>query len=380
MRLSSKIAQLSMTKGIGWLSRAYLSRNRKESDNLIRLNIYSHYSRIPFSQVYPYIYFEKELLERYNTSIRVFNIEDYTRYSKNLEHFADIFIIQPWFTEDKIKVSRILSLIKNNNPVAVTCFLDSFAHNDLRFAEKIDPYTDFYVKKSIFNDKSLYTQAQFGDTNLTNYYGSLFGLKQELVDWKVPLSTLRKLRLSPNFFTSPNLLPSFKNGDPPLFEERDINMHARLSTKGSEWYSAMRQKAIDEVLRLKLPHTVIETGVGWTQYMTEMHRSKLCFSPFGYGELCWRDIEAFQTGAVLVKPDMSHLATLPDLYVPYETYLPVAWDFSDLQEVASQALADDALRERIATTAFQRVASYLRSGAFIDDISFMFEPIRRADS
>ena len=39
--------------------------------------------------------------------------------------------------------------------------------------------------------------------------------------------------------------------------------------------------------------------------------SKLCFSPFGYGEVCWRDFEAMSTGAVLVKPDMSHLQARP---------------------------------------------------------------------
>jgi hypothetical protein len=35
--------------------------------------------------------------------------------------------------------------------------------------------------------------------------------------------------------------------------------------------------------------------------------SKLCFSPFGYGELCWRDIEGLSDGGCLIKPDMGHL-------------------------------------------------------------------------
>ena len=59
------------------------------------------------------------------------------------------------------------------------------------------------------------------------------------------------------------------------------------------------------------------------------------------------------TGAVLVKPDMSHLETLPDLYRPGETYLPVRWDFSDLGDVVGSALADADLRRRLATAGLE---------------------------
>ena len=52
-------------------------------------------------------------------------------------------------------------------------------------------------------------------------------------------------------------------------------------------------------------------------------------SPFGWGELCLRDYEAVLGGALLLKPDMSHLETWPDVFVPHDTYAPFDWDATD---------------------------------------------------
>ena len=78
---------------------------------------------------------------------------------------------------------------------------------------------------------------------------------------------------------------------------------------------------------MRIDPTTPKDRIAQMRFLEEMRQSKLCWSPFGYGELCWRDIEAYMTGAVLIKPDVSHLGSLPDLYRPHETYLPVRWDF-----------------------------------------------------
>ena len=38
------------------------------------------------------------------------------------------------------------------------------------------------------------------------------------------------------------------------------------------------------------------------------------------------------SGCVLIKPDMSHLETWPDFYIPNLTYIPFKWDLSDFRE------------------------------------------------
>ena len=63
-----------------------------------------------------------------------------------------------------------------------------------------------------------------------------------------------------------------------------------------------------------------------------MRRSKCTLSPYGMGELCFRDFEIIKFGSIMIKPDMSRILTSPNIYIPYETYIPCALDWSDLIE------------------------------------------------
>ena len=70
----------------------------------------------------------------------------------------------------------------------------------------------------------------------------------------------------------------------------------------------------------------------------------MAVSPFGWGEPSYKDYQIVINGAALLKPDLSHMATWPDLYVAGETYLPFKWDCSDLEDVLEDALAGDKWR------------------------------------
>jgi hypothetical protein len=77
----------------------------------------------------------------------------------------------------------------------------------------------------------------------------------------------------------------------------------------------------------------IATGknVSKARYWKELRDSKLSISPFGWGEICYRDFETFIAGSVLIKPLMSHLETYPNLFIENETYVPVSWDLHGLE-------------------------------------------------
>ena len=68
------------------------------------------------------------------------------------------------------------------------------------------------------------------------------------------------------------------------------------------------------------------------QYFYELERSRFSFSPFGWGEVNIRDFESIIAGAVLIKPDMSHIDTYPNIYQRDHSYIPIKWDLSDLEE------------------------------------------------
>ena len=68
------------------------------------------------------------------------------------------------------------------------------------------------------------------------------------------------------------------------------------------------------------------------EFADVMRKSKCTLSPYGMGELCFRDFEIIQFGSVMIKPDMSNVLTYPNIYKPYETYVPCKLDWSDLIE------------------------------------------------
>jgi len=105
------------------------------------------------------------------------------------------------------------------------------------------------------------------------------------------------------------------------------------------------------------------------EYILELMRSKVTFSPFGWGEVCFRDYEAVACGSLLVKPSMAHLITSPNIYIEYETYVPVRWDLSDCAQTIDHYLRHPADAERIARNAQRVLRDYFAEGRFVDDVA-----------
>jgi spore maturation protein CgeB len=93
----------------------------------------------------------------------------------------------------------------------------------------------------------------------------------------------------------------------------------------------------------------------------------MVLSPFGWGEVCIRDYEAVACGAMLIKPDMSHVHTNPDIFRANETYVPVKWDFSDLADKVDYYMLRPNEAKRIAQAGRQRLLKYFNRMEFLDD-------------
>lgn len=339
----------------------------------IRCAVFYEPNRVCFSQVFPFLFFAEALRRAHGVEVRLFPIDRLPHLSRRTRAQIDVALVQIWFTYLSARAKNVFEKLLEANPSCRIAYLDPFAHNDLRAARHVSDYVTFYVKKALFRDRSLYLRAFRGDTNLTEHYSDLYGLPAEPVDWETPPAVLDKLRLGPGFFTGPTLLQPFLD-DAPVAPQRarSLDVHARLETKGSEWYRLMREDALRRLEGAPALRTATGTGLSWGAFMREMGDAKLCLSPFGYGEVCWRDVEAFLTGSVLIKQDMSHLETGPELYLPGETYLPVRWDFADLRETIDAALADPDRCEAIAARGRALVRDYLAQERFVDDMAFLF--------
>lgn len=323
------------------------------------------------AQINAFINWKNDAEALYQAELR-FVGQEYYHGRQNHVADADIVLFQTYFTLDRDQLDNIINVIRARNPRAKIVYLDWFAPTDLRLASLLDPQVHLYVKKHILSDLSEYGKPTFGDTTLMDHYGRLSGQAHTTQCFPIPEGFLDKLLVGPTFFTAPYLLRLFKQPAPTKGSLRDIDLHARLAVQGSGWYQYMRTESVAVVAEMKGVKSVTKTGIPLREYLSEMRRSKLCFSPFGYGEVCWRDYEAAALGAALVKPDMSHVRTDPDIFVPWETYAPVRWDLLDLPEVVQRLLSDGALRQKLADNAFDVLHNYVRRKAFLNQMAPLF--------
>ncbi len=240
------------------------------------------------------------------------------------------------------------------------------------------PYVDLLYNKALFRDRSLYFRSFYGDELFTQYYHEKYGVTDERPTHRLALSDpadLQKIRLSWNIGVadlpvdvlrqraavalSRALRPGiarlfyhadFWKGSPPADAPKDLPVHARLGMPPKRSVNYQRELILEKVNGL--PEFLVGR-VPQKQYNAEILRSRIILSPFGWGELCKRDFEAVYNRSLLLKPDMSHLETWPDVFVPGETYLPFDWDASDLVDKARAALADESGRLRITERAWQ---------------------------
>jgi glycosyltransferase involved in cell wall biosynthesis len=150
-------------------------------------------------------------------------------------------------------------------------------------------------------------------------------------------------------------------------EEKPIDVYCR-ATLYKGWTRAHRTEVIERLNRLPKPFRVVSSveKVGFSEYYREMRRSKIFVSPSGWCELTPKDYEAMYFGALLVKPCVEHIDTHPDILFADDTYVPVKWDLSDLEEKCQYYLEHPEERRRIAGNAREAFVGYFERKEFLD--------------
>lgn len=80
-----------------------------------------------------------------------------------------------------------------------------------------------------------------------------------------------------------------------------------------------------------------DKGLGRVAYFDELFQTKAVVSPWGFGELCYRDFEAMLAGCVLVKPTSKHVLSWPYIFGD-DQYVACKPDYSDLHEKLQQVV------------------------------------------
>jgi hypothetical protein len=132
-------------------------------------------------------------------------------------------------------------------------------------------------------------------------------------------------------------------------------------------YTKHRLDAWNELSKISDKYKIVAEKLHPQSTNDIMSRSKIGISPYGQCEVCYRDLEIVQQGSLLIKPDMSKVITEPDFYKPWETYIPVKPDWSDLNEIVDKVLGnyndylyiiDNARKKLVEMYSYENVGMY----------------------
>jgi hypothetical protein len=267
------------------------------------------------------------------------------------------------------KMSRLRTMFPH--PAKIIYF-DGDDDSCIQWGGDVLERVDLYVKKHMFSDMRWYQKLFEGKNNLTDYVSRVDG--RSFADNFIPHSSIvpesqqHKIVLGYNIALDDKITDLYRSTKPSTPSEKTVDVMCRAACKPDLWIYPLRgpiNDALQPLVSQGYNVLVPNQRVDQQGYYQEMRSSRICISPFGYGELCWRDFETVLMGSLLVKPDMSHIHTEPNIFIPGETYVPVRWDFSDLSEVCARYLADDEARNRITARAYQVLSEYYESFAFL---------------
>jgi len=324
------------------------------------------------SQVYPFIKHRVELEKRFGLvfdEVRVAPPGNIGR-DVHLGH-ADVVFIQDRCL-DGLEWRGRVDFLQTAREKAKVVLLDSHA-STYAGGFRLLQHVDLYVKKSLLKDTSLYGRRYMDGRIHSDYVIREGGLQVDFmgsrildgIDWN-------KIVLGWNIGTAERLEREYAGQWYRAVPggNRTIDIHCRVATAKDprrEWYTFHRESAMKRVRQLQGVYTTIATDVTIPRerYLNELRNSKIAVSPFGWGEICIRDFEAVICGSLLIKPSMEHLETLPDIYKPEDTYIPVRWDFADLREKCLYYLEEEEERMSITRNAQQEYATYFREKVFL---------------
>ncbi|MGP0070282.1 MAG: glycosyltransferase [Isosphaeraceae bacterium] len=298
----------------------------------------------------------------------------------------DVVGIQFFFRTPAEEVERIVDTLRARiSPHAKLVYFDGDDDLGILWPQLLKK-VDLYVKNHLMRDRSFYLRSTIGKNNLTDYVATHHGISfdSDPFPCSVPVpdpADLEKLFLGWNIGTSKYIYNFLKkSGDGPA-SGRDIDVSCRVTIPAGSWLTPLRLGAIGHLANLAGEYRIVATTdrIPPSEFQDELRRSRICVSPFGHGEICFRDFEAVLRGCLLVKPDMGHLETRPDIYIPGETYVPVRWDFADLAEKCRYYLDHEDERARIAARAACVLREFYDKNTFVDSFGQLLDRLGLRD-
>ena len=299
-----------------------------------------------------------------------------------LKYDSDVVFFFPSWRENAGVVTRTFQALRQEFPHRQLIFVDPFAQASSNYFSVL-PYVDRFLKRQRLQNVADYQKSFVGGCEFVEFIARQWGahLRGWFVGSAVPSGCEHRIASGWNLGTARRFRKALRQ--PRFFPNRparkNIDLFCRLALgpeRQQEWYCQYRIAAVAALEPLASDYQLaasarfVEEGlIPQSQYLRELKHSRIVFSPFGWGETCWRDFDAICNDCLLVKPSMAHLDTQPNIFIENETYVPVRWDFADLEEKCRYYLERPDQMARIVANARRVYSDYLEKGGFVNAIA-----------
>lgn len=264
--------------------------------------------------------------------------------------FIESRVFSPrWAAEGDARVLADIASLAERVPIVWFDISDSTGW----LQSQVLPFVRVYAKAQLLADRDAYLRPHYGNRIWADHYHRTEGvtdaeaaaprvvedpahLDRLRVSWNSGLADYSlhgPTRMALRHRVPINALLRFPTRFAPATRQRDIPFVCRMGTNYPRDSVAHQRRRIAAMLA---DHMATKK-LGRRAFLAEMRDTRLVVSPFGFGEITLKDFEAILCGAALLKPDMSHLETWPDLFRGGETIVTHKWDLSDILERIDEA-------------------------------------------
>jgi hypothetical protein len=243
-------------------------------------------------------------------------------------------------------------------------------------------FIDEYWKRSIFKNLDLYKKKFYGGHLFSDYYHSKYNIhdgKDFFINQTSDGADLTKLKIAWNigigafptarnntlnreyarirklitgFSAIPLITPirgAIKKYMHAMASELEKDIDIKKNNISGRFESGIYRNSIGHqriIMQEKIKNqNIFITGkLDRWEFTQEAYLVRGMLSPFGWGEVCYRDFEAAIGGAVLIKPDMSHIETWPNVFTD-KSYISLSWDLNELDSFDIDMLSVNTVNE-----------------------------------
>jgi hypothetical protein len=329
------------------------------------------------AMLFPLIVYRRELLQR-GIEWKVFTRADNAMFDCDILAIESNFHGKGWLRDTASILKEFAVYAERSNSLF---YLDTSDSTALLHPEVL-PYVDRYFKGQLLADRAQYKQTHYGRRLYTDFSNQTFGINDNHPENSIPIRAddhLAKLgvwwnssiadwssagRYRMELFAKIPFAPilafpkTFADAHTPRQNDVSCRMGVSYARETVSWHRKMAKE--------QLARWAPSNRVSYRKYIHELQSSKIVVSPFGWGEINYKDYETFLAGALLVKPDMSHLETWPDLYRPHETYCPYQWNTEDLTDVIENLLSNPTQACEVAAQGQDIYRNYITGRTAVD--------------